>query len=290
MAAAVVVVVVAGVAAAAAVSAAGKLPPRAPGRQVLPCTGWTAGSPDTHLPVGGGVEMTMGMVSVTWVAMVFLQTGDPTYVDPDKPASPAGPVHRKADEPVPSPAPTQPSARPQAETPAEETRSVEQPAAALAPAVGTVRVRNEMGKRYRLVEMTVALDGEQVGYRRAPDGTELEKDFDAFQGPVVPGTALRHRDPGVRGSQLRPVQLRGQLQVPGAVRLRFRSRRGPSSRHRRGGPRAKGRHASRSIRSRPWRSRQWPVRVRCRFRNGTATRSASSRPVTGPRGFRRAKS
>ena len=131
--------------------------------------------------------MTMGMVSVTWVAMVFLQTGDPTYVDPDKPASPAGPVHRKADEPVPSPAPTQPNARPQAETPAEETRSVEQPAAAQAPAVGTVRVRNEMGKRYRLVEMTVALDGEQVGYRRAPDGTELEKDFEAFQGPVSPG-------------------------------------------------------------------------------------------------------
>jgi hypothetical protein len=131
--------------------------------------------------------MTMGIVSVTWVAMVFLQTGDPTYVDPDKTASPAGPVHRKADDPVPSPAPTQMNTRPQAETPVEEARSVEQPGAALAPAIGTVRVRNEMGKRYRLVEMTVALDGEQVGYRRAPDGTELEKDVEAFQGPVTPG-------------------------------------------------------------------------------------------------------
>jgi hypothetical protein len=128
--------------------------------------------------------MTMGMV--TWVAMLFLQAGDPTYVDPDKPPVPDGPVHRKADEPVPSPAPTEPATRPAAPgTPAEP--AVEVPVAPPADVPGTVRVRSEMGRRYRLVEATVAMDGAQVAHRRAPEGAELEKEFTVFKGPVLPG-------------------------------------------------------------------------------------------------------
>jgi hypothetical protein len=130
--------------------------------------------------------MTMGMVSVTWVAMLFLQTGDPTYVDPDRPPAPEGPVHRKADEPVPSPAPTEPAVRPAAPSTAEKSATVD----TVAPPTdvpGTVRVRSEMGRRYRLVEATIAMDGEQVAHRRAPDGAELEREFTAFKGPVMPG-------------------------------------------------------------------------------------------------------
>jgi hypothetical protein len=133
--------------------------------------------------LGEGWEMTMGTVSVLWVAMVFTQAGDPTYVDPDTPRTQAGPVHRKAEEPAPRPAPTE-NAPAQQEDPA----AVELPPTA-PPAVvpGTVRVRSEMGKRYRLVEATVSMDGAQVAQRRAPEGSELEKEFTAYKGPVSPG-------------------------------------------------------------------------------------------------------
>jgi hypothetical protein len=132
--------------------------------------------------------MMMGMVSVTWVAMLFLQTRDPTYVDPDRPTAPEGPVHRKADEPVPSrPAPTEPAMRPAAPASDEQAASVDTQVAPPADVPGTVRVRSEMGRRYRLVEAIVAMDGEQVAHRRAPDGAELEREFTVFKGPVVPG-------------------------------------------------------------------------------------------------------
>lgn len=130
--------------------------------------------------------MTMGMVSVTWVAMLFLQVGDPTFVDPDRPPVPEGPVHRKADEPVASPAPTEPAMRPAAPSTVEEPATVETPVAP-ANVPGTVRVRSEMGRRYRLVEASVAMDGAQVAHRRAPEGKELEREFTAFKGPVIPG-------------------------------------------------------------------------------------------------------
>lgn len=108
----------------------------------------------------------MGMVSVTWVAMLFLQGGAPTPVDPDRPSAPEGPVHRKAEEPA-----------------VVETQRVAPPE----NVPGTVRLRSEMGRRYRLVEATVAMDGEQVAYRRAPDGSELQREFNLYQGPMVPG-------------------------------------------------------------------------------------------------------
>jgi hypothetical protein len=137
--------------------------------------------------LGEGWEMTMGTVSVLWVAMVFMQAGDPTYVDPDTPRNQAGPVHRKAEEPVARPAPSE-SKPAQRETPKEEPASFELPPTAPAAVVpGTVRVRSEMGKRYRLVEATVAMDGAQVAQRRAPEGSELEKEFTAYKGSVSPG-------------------------------------------------------------------------------------------------------
>jgi hypothetical protein len=137
--------------------------------------------------LGEGWEMTMGTVSVLWVAMVYMQAGGPTYVDPDTPRTQEGPVHRKAEEPVPRPAPAEPAPA-QQETPAEQPASFELPPTT-PPAVvpGTVRVRSEMGKRYRLVEATVAMDGAQVAQRRAPAGSELEKEFTAYKGPVTPG-------------------------------------------------------------------------------------------------------
>jgi hypothetical protein len=136
--------------------------------------------------------MTMGTVSVLWAAMVFMQAGDPTYVDPDTPRTQEGPVHRKAEEPVARPAPTE-TAPTQQQRPAEQPAQFELPPAA-PPAVvpGTVRVRSEMGKRYRLVEATVAMDGDQVAQRRAPKGSELEKDFTAYKGPVSPGRHAVH--------------------------------------------------------------------------------------------------
>jgi hypothetical protein len=52
---------------------------------------------------------------------------------------------------------------------------------------GTVRVRSELGKRFKLVEATILLDGVPVAQRQARDGQELERSFEAWKGPVTPG-------------------------------------------------------------------------------------------------------
>jgi hypothetical protein len=50
-----------------------------------------------------------------------------------------------------------------------------------------VQFDNQMGKRFRLVEATVLVDGREVAHRRAAAGEELESQFQAYQGTIAPG-------------------------------------------------------------------------------------------------------
>jgi hypothetical protein len=132
--------------------------------------------------------MMMGMVSVGWVAVLLLQAGDPTHVDPDRPVVPEGPVHRKASEPLTGPAPVAPRPAQEQQPPATTNEATDETTASPPTEVsGSVRVRSEMGKRFRLMEVTVAMDGAQVAQRRAPQGSELPREFTAFNGSLTPG-------------------------------------------------------------------------------------------------------
>jgi hypothetical protein len=83
----------------------------------------------------------------------------------------------------------------QDETPPDETRATPPareivigsppPANVAVPAM--IEVHNEMGKRYRLTEVAVLLDGVEVARVRAPKGAELARDFPAFAGPLPAG-------------------------------------------------------------------------------------------------------
>jgi hypothetical protein len=50
-----------------------------------------------------------------------------------------------------------------------------------------VQVQNQMGKRFRLVEATVLLDGLEVSRRKAAAGQELERSFSGYEGAIGPG-------------------------------------------------------------------------------------------------------
>ena len=50
-----------------------------------------------------------------------------------------------------------------------------------------VHVRNEMGRRFRLVEVRVILDGTEVVHQSANGTRELERAFSALESPVMPG-------------------------------------------------------------------------------------------------------
>jgi hypothetical protein len=56
---------------------------------------------------------------------------------------------------------------------------------ALVPA--SIDVRSDLGKRFRLVEAHVVLDGREVATRTAAGGQELEHAFRAYDGQVAPG-------------------------------------------------------------------------------------------------------
>jgi hypothetical protein len=51
----------------------------------------------------------------------------------------------------------------------------------------TVDVNSNMGKRFKLVEARVAIDGQELSHRVAAAGQELEPQFRAFDGEVAPG-------------------------------------------------------------------------------------------------------
>jgi len=50
-----------------------------------------------------------------------------------------------------------------------------------------VDVQSTMGKRFKLIEMRVAIDGQDVAHRVAVHGQELEQQFRAYEGDVTPG-------------------------------------------------------------------------------------------------------
>jgi hypothetical protein len=50
-----------------------------------------------------------------------------------------------------------------------------------------VAVSNQMGKRFKLVEATLMMDGVQVAHREAAPGQELDKAFQAYEGAIMPG-------------------------------------------------------------------------------------------------------
>jgi len=51
----------------------------------------------------------------------------------------------------------------------------------------TVEVRSNMGKRFRLVEARVVMDGQELSHRLAARGQELESQFRAYDGAASPG-------------------------------------------------------------------------------------------------------
>jgi hypothetical protein len=50
-----------------------------------------------------------------------------------------------------------------------------------------IDVRSDMGKRFKLMEVRVSIDGQEVSHRVAAKGQELEHDFRAYDGAVSPG-------------------------------------------------------------------------------------------------------
>ena len=52
----------------------------------------------------------------------------------------------------------------------------------------SVDVRSDLGKRFRLVEERITLDGSELSHRTAARGEELEHSFRAYDGPVSPGS------------------------------------------------------------------------------------------------------
>ena len=120
------------------------------------------------------------MVVMGWAVVMAMQLADPTVADTDQPRPPAGPVDRKATEPVPSPAPVE------LEAGVQSGERVGPPAAPTT-VPGEINVRSELGTRFKLVEATVLLDGIPVAERRAKPGQELERSFEAWTGPVRAG-------------------------------------------------------------------------------------------------------
>jgi hypothetical protein len=51
----------------------------------------------------------------------------------------------------------------------------------------TVDVRSDMGKRFKLIEARVVMDGRELAHRVASKGQELEQQFRAYEGEVGPG-------------------------------------------------------------------------------------------------------
>ncbi|HXU83722.1 MAG TPA: hypothetical protein VN914_20150 [Polyangia bacterium] len=52
----------------------------------------------------------------------------------------------------------------------------------------SIEVRNDMGKRFKLVEARVVMDGQELSHRVAAKGQELEQQFRAYDGAVSPGS------------------------------------------------------------------------------------------------------
>jgi hypothetical protein len=71
---------------------------------------------------------------------------------------------------------------------AHEARQAERVADQTAPTIpAQVEVQNQMGKRFKLVEAVVLVDGIEVSHRKASNGRELENRFNAYDGAIAPG-------------------------------------------------------------------------------------------------------
>jgi hypothetical protein len=83
----------------------------------------------------------------------------------------------------------QPGARPDAGAPSGAQGRAEEPAprrsSAYVPVL--IDVTSEVGRRYKLTEATVLLDGAAVVRLKASPGTELQRNFRVFEGAVPPG-------------------------------------------------------------------------------------------------------
>lgn len=110
------------------------------------------------------------MVGATGVVLAAMMAVVTLAGDEDKPLPPSGELGDPPDNALAVPA---------------ERETVARPHAVVVPAV--VQVHNEMGKRYRLSEAVVLLDGVEVAHVKASPGADLGRDFPAFAGPVSPG-------------------------------------------------------------------------------------------------------
>jgi hypothetical protein len=96
-----------------------------------------------------------------------------------EPATPAG---------AESPAPPPPATRSPDQAIEQEARQAARRADETAPSIpAQIEVQNQMGKRFKLVEAAVYLDGIEVAHRKAVGGKELENRFHAYDGAISPG-------------------------------------------------------------------------------------------------------
>jgi hypothetical protein len=77
-------------------------------------------------------------------------------------------------------------AAPQVQATDQETEQVLR-ASADAGQPATIEVRNQMGKRFRLIEARVSIDGQELARRNASPGQELERTFRAYDGAIARG-------------------------------------------------------------------------------------------------------
>jgi hypothetical protein len=75
--------------------------------------------------------------------------------------------------------------------PLPESSAPNEPPAVVLPADTTlpasIDVRSDLGKRFKLIEVRVLMDGQELSHRVAARGQELEHQFRAYDGDVAPG-------------------------------------------------------------------------------------------------------
>jgi hypothetical protein len=116
-------------------------------------------------------------------------TGEAQAPEARAPETPAAPA--PATPPDPAPAPPEAPRRTPDLAIQHEAREAARVADATAPTIpAQIEVQNQMGKRFKLVEAVVYVDGIEVGHRKAAGGRELETRFHAYDGAIAPGTHL----------------------------------------------------------------------------------------------------
>jgi hypothetical protein len=87
-----------------------------------------------------------------------------------------------------APLPAQPATRSPDQAIEHEARQAARRADQTAPSIpAQIEVQNQMGKRFKLVEAAVYVDGIEVAHRKAAGGQELENRFHAYDGAITPG-------------------------------------------------------------------------------------------------------